>query len=145
MIREDDRATALRAQMTVSQMSIQNTTPSLQRWQHWLSEQALLGTHAARIASGASFFFAPVSDRLQLVRYIHTRRGTGLRRRMRNRLEYHHGEVESLPDGRGRQDHVPQRRVRQPGNLDDADDLAGLRPEGREPEDTVVRADQRLQ
>ena len=50
--------------------------------------------HAARIASGESMFFpAPVSERLQLVRCIHTRRGTGLRPRMRNRLEYHHGEV----------------------------------------------------
>src|SRR5207237_4503463 len=29
------------SQMTVSQMSIQNTTPSPQRRQHWLSEQAL--------------------------------------------------------------------------------------------------------
>src|SRR5271166_1157208 len=29
------------AQMTVSQMSIQNTTPSPQQRQHWLSEQAL--------------------------------------------------------------------------------------------------------
>ena len=82
------------SQMTVSQMSIQNTTPSPQQRQHWLSEQALLGTHAARIASGGSIFFpAPVSERLQLVRCIHTRRGTGLRPRMRNRLEYHHGEV----------------------------------------------------
>jgi hypothetical protein len=35
------------SQMTVSQMSIQNTTPSPQQRQHWLSEQALLGTHAA--------------------------------------------------------------------------------------------------
>jgi hypothetical protein len=48
----------------------------------------------ARIASGPSKFFpAPVSERLQPVRCIHTRRGTGLRPRMRNRLEYHHGEV----------------------------------------------------
>jgi uncharacterized protein YbjT (DUF2867 family) len=53
--REDARAAALRAagaevvvdalvnmsQMTVSQMSIQNTTPSPQQRQHWLSEQAL--------------------------------------------------------------------------------------------------------
>src|SRR5256885_12028937 len=46
------------SQMTVSQMSIQNTTPSPQQRQHWLSEQALLGTHAARIASGASKFFS---------------------------------------------------------------------------------------
>src|SRR5215469_892847 len=30
------------SQMTVSQMSIQNTTPSHQQRQHWLSEQALL-------------------------------------------------------------------------------------------------------
>src|SRR5258708_7328032 len=29
------------SQMTVSQMSIQNTTPSPQQRQHWLSEQAL--------------------------------------------------------------------------------------------------------
>ncbi len=29
------------SQMTVSQMSIQNTTPSRQQRQHWLSEQAL--------------------------------------------------------------------------------------------------------
>jgi hypothetical protein len=35
-----------------------------------------LGTHAGRIASGVSMFFpAPVSERLQLVRCIHTRRG----------------------------------------------------------------------
>ena len=75
------------SQMTVSQMSIQNTTPSHQQRQHWLSE-------LRDIVSGASIFFpAPVSERLQLVRCIHTRRGTGLRPRMRNRLEYHHGEV----------------------------------------------------
>ena len=82
------------SQMTVSQMSIQNTTPSPQQQrQHWLREQALLGTHAARIAAGASMVFpAPVSERLQLVRCIHTRRGTGLRPRMRNRLEYRHHE-----------------------------------------------------
>jgi hypothetical protein len=43
--------------MTVSQMSIQNTTPSPQQRQHWLSKQALLETHAARIASVASKFF----------------------------------------------------------------------------------------
>ena len=62
--------------------------------QHWLSEQALLGTHAQRIASGPSIFFpAPVSERLQLVRCTHTRRGTGLCPRMRNRLENRHGEV----------------------------------------------------
>jgi NAD(P)H dehydrogenase (quinone) len=30
------------SQMTVSQMSIQNTTPSPQQRQHWLSEQALV-------------------------------------------------------------------------------------------------------
>jgi hypothetical protein len=77
--------------LPVRAISIQNATPSPQ---HWLSEQALLGTHAAPIASGASILFpGPVFDRLQLVRCIHTRRGTGLRPRMRNRLEYHHGEV----------------------------------------------------
>jgi len=55
---------------------------------------AALAQRAARIASGASKFFpAPMSERLQLVRCIHTRRRTGLRPRMRNRLEYHHGEV----------------------------------------------------
>src|SRR5260370_17657827 len=43
--------------MIVSQMSIQNTTPNPQQRQHRLSEQALLGTHAARNASGASLFF----------------------------------------------------------------------------------------
>ena len=53
------------SQMTGSRMRVQNTTPSPERRQHWLSEQALLGTHAARIASGASIFFlAPVSERL---------------------------------------------------------------------------------
>ncbi len=48
---------------------------------------AALAQRAARIESGASmvFFSAPVSERLQLVRCIHTRRGTGLRPRMRNR------------------------------------------------------------
>jgi hypothetical protein len=39
------------------------------------------------------FYPAPVSERSQLVRCIRTRRGTGLRRRMRNRLEDRHGEV----------------------------------------------------
>ena len=29
------------SQMTISQMSLQHTTPSPQQWQHWLSEQAL--------------------------------------------------------------------------------------------------------
>ena len=75
------------SQMTVSQMSIQNTTPSPQQRQHWLSE--LRESYQAR----RSFFPAPVSERLQLVRCIHTRRGTGLRPRMRNRLEHCHGEV----------------------------------------------------
>ena len=75
------------SQMTVSQMSIQNTTPSPQQRQHWLSE--LRESYRAR----RCFFPAPVSERLQLVRCIHTRRGTGLRPRMRNRLEYRHGEV----------------------------------------------------
>jgi len=75
------------SQMTVSQMSIKTTTPSPQA-------AAALAQRAARIVSGGSIFFpAPVSERLQLVRCIHTRRGTGLRPRMRNRLEYHHGEV----------------------------------------------------
>jgi hypothetical protein len=75
------------SQMTVSQMSIQNTTPSPQQRQHWLSE--LRESYRAR----RSFYPAPVSERLQLVRCIHTRRGTGLRPHMRNRLEYRHGEV----------------------------------------------------
>jgi hypothetical protein len=75
------------SQMTVSQMSIQNTTPSPQQRQHWLSE--LRESYRAR----RCFYPAPVSERLPLVRCIHTRRGTGLRPRMRNRLEYHHGEV----------------------------------------------------
>ena len=74
-------------QMTVSPMSIQNTTPSPQQQQHWLSE--LRESYRAR----RCFYPAPVSERLQLVRCIHTRRGTGLRPRMRNRLEYRHGEV----------------------------------------------------
>ena len=74
------REVGVDALVNMSKMSIQTTTPSPQQRQHWLSEQALLGTHAARIASGASIFFpAPVSERLQLVRCIHTRRGTGLR------------------------------------------------------------------
>jgi NAD(P)H dehydrogenase (quinone) len=34
------------SKMTVSQVSIKNTTPSRQQRQHWLSKQALLGTHA---------------------------------------------------------------------------------------------------
>jgi NAD(P)-dependent dehydrogenase (short-subunit alcohol dehydrogenase family) len=50
-----------------------------------------------RVVSGCRarrcFYPAPVSEWLQLVRCIHTRRGTGLRPRMRNRLEYRHGEV----------------------------------------------------
>jgi hypothetical protein len=75
------------SQMTVSQMSIQNTTPSPQQRQHWLSE--LRESYRAR----RCFYPAPVSERLQLVRCIHARRGTGLRPRMRNRLEYRHGEV----------------------------------------------------
>jgi hypothetical protein len=40
-----------------------------------------------------AFFSAPVSERLRLVRCVHTRRGTGLRPRMRNRPEYRHAEV----------------------------------------------------
>ena len=75
------------SQMTISHMSIQTTTPSPQQRQHWLNE--LRESYRAR----RSFFPAPVSERLQLVRCIHTRWGTGLRPRMRNRLEYHHGEV----------------------------------------------------
>ena len=75
------------SQMTVSQKSIPNTTPSPKQRQHWLSE--LRESHRAR----RCFYPAPVSERLQLVRCIHTRRGTGLRPRMRNRLEYRHGEV----------------------------------------------------
>src|SRR5262249_51252355 len=49
------------SQMTVSQMSIQNTTPSPQQRQHWLSE--LRESYRAR----RCFFPAPVSERLQLV------------------------------------------------------------------------------
>jgi hypothetical protein len=67
------------SQMTVSQMTIQNTTPSPKQRQRWLSE--LRESYRAR----RSFFPAPVSERLRLVRCIHTRRGTGLRPRMRNR------------------------------------------------------------
>ena len=53
-----------------------------------------LAQRAARIVSGLSVFFsAPVSKRLQLVRCVYRRRGTGLRPRLRNCLEYHHGEV----------------------------------------------------
>jgi hypothetical protein len=52
---------------------------------------------AAPIVSGASRFCpVPVSGRLQLVRCIHTRRGTGLRPWMRNRLEHRHGDF-SVP------------------------------------------------
>jgi uncharacterized protein YbjT (DUF2867 family) len=36
------------SQMTVSQMSIQNTTPSRQQRQHWLSEQACVVRRASR-------------------------------------------------------------------------------------------------
>jgi len=39
--RKDLEALVNMSQMTVSQMSIQNTTPSPQQRQHWLSEQAL--------------------------------------------------------------------------------------------------------
>ena len=88
------------SQMTISHMSIQTTTPSPQQRQHWLNE--LRESYRAR----RSFFPAPVSERLQLVRCIHTRWGTGLRPRMRNRLEYHHGEVFvhlSRTDGEPRQ------------------------------------------
>ena len=76
-----------------SQMSIQNTTPSPQQRQHWLSGPFAERSFANRIGRVNDFFPAPVSERLQLVRCIHARRGTGLRPRMRNRLEYHHGEV----------------------------------------------------
>ena len=81
------------SQMTVSQMSIQTTTPSPQQRQHWLSERAWERTLRESYRARRCFFPAPVSERLQLVRCIHTRRGTGLRPRMRNRLEYRHGEV----------------------------------------------------
>src|SRR5580704_2364976 len=66
------------SQMTVSQMSIRNTTPSPHQRQHWLRE--LRESDRAR----RGFYPAPVSERLLLVRWIHTRRGTGLRPRMRN-------------------------------------------------------------
>jgi len=44
------------SQMTVSQMCIQNTTPSPQQRQHWLSEQALLGTRCANRIGRVDFF-----------------------------------------------------------------------------------------
>jgi hypothetical protein len=73
--------------MTASQTSIQNI-PSIPQQQHGLSERALLGTHAARIASGASIFFpARVSERLQLVRCSHTRGGTASTHTCEKRLE----------------------------------------------------------
>jgi hypothetical protein len=64
-----------------------DTNPSPQQRQH--SRSALRQSYRAR----RSFYPVPVSGRLQLVRCIHTRRGTGLRPRMRNRLEHRHGEV----------------------------------------------------
>ena len=69
------------------QLGAVGRTPSPQQRQHWLNE--LRETYRAR----RCFYPAPVSERLQLVRCIHTWRGTGFRPRMRNRLEYHHGEV----------------------------------------------------
>src|SRR5262245_18707749 len=57
------------SQMAVSQMSSPSTTPSPQQRQHWLSEQALLGTpRCANRIGRVEFFPAPVSERLQLVR-----------------------------------------------------------------------------
>jgi hypothetical protein len=43
------------SQMTVTQMSIQTTSPSPQQRQHWLSEP--------RLESGASIFFSPAGVR----------------------------------------------------------------------------------
>jgi hypothetical protein len=62
------------------------TTPSPQQRQHWPSE--LRESHRARRlfpTRGVRTFAA--------CRCIHTRRGTGLRPRMRNLLEYRHGKV----------------------------------------------------
>src|SRR5208282_2915761 len=53
------------SQMTVSQMSIQNTTPSPQQRQHWLSEQALawsgLPTVTIRPTVFLEGFFVPLT------------------------------------------------------------------------------------
>ena len=52
------REVGVDALVNMSQMSIQNTNPSPQQRQHWLREQARLGTYAARIASRASIFLS---------------------------------------------------------------------------------------
>ena len=75
------------SQLTASHMSIQTTTPSPHQRQHWPNE--LRESHRAL----RNFYPAPVSERLQLVRSIHTRRGKGLCPGMRNRVENRHGEV----------------------------------------------------
>ena len=80
-------ALANMSQMTVSPMSIQTHHPEP------AAAAALAQRAAQSYRARRCFFSAPVSERLQLVRCIHTRRGTGLRPRMRNRLEYRHGEV----------------------------------------------------
>jgi uncharacterized protein YbjT (DUF2867 family) len=80
------------SQMTVSQMSIQNTTPSLQQRQHWLSEQALawsgLSVITIRPTVFLEGFFLPL---------------TGTSVRDRNRIE--------LPFGRGKTNPVATRDV----------------------------------
>src|SRR2546421_7935714 len=82
------------SQMTVSQMSIQNTTPSPQQRQHWLSEQALawsgLPVVTIRPTVFLEGFFLPL---------------TGPSVRDRNRIE--------LPFGRGKTNPVPTADVAQ--------------------------------
>src|SRR6266481_1231950 len=74
------------SQMTVSQMSIQNTTPSPQQRQHWLSEQALawsgLPVVTIRPTVFLEGFFLPV---------------TGLSVRDRGRIELPFGEGKTSP------------------------------------------------
>jgi hypothetical protein len=75
------------SQMIVSQMNSRTPPRALS------SGSIGSASCANRIGRVDVFFPVPVSERLQLVRCIHTRRGTGLRPRMRNRPEYRHGEV----------------------------------------------------
>jgi hypothetical protein len=75
------------SRMTVSQMSIQNTTPSTPQRQHWLSE--LRESYRAR----RLFFPRRCPNGCSSFVVFTQKRGTGLRPLMRNRLENRHGEV----------------------------------------------------
>ena len=50
------------SQMTVSEMSIQNTTPSHQQRQHWLGEQALAGSGLPVVTIRPTMFLESFSN-----------------------------------------------------------------------------------